>query len=143
MDTVDFTGNNSNNTFKKIQDLSESLNELDIEAMFLDENQTKGITRTYIEMVLEELSIATQNQALFNKFLQMDTKLEKALREYQADIKALLMGVTNAPQIAPTNQPSMPNIPNPIVTQPQPTPQPAQMQVPKLKTPTSTRLGVE
>jgi len=101
---------------KKAQNTYASIEDSEIDAVFnSNTSKTKTITRDYIEMIIEEFSQMTQNQALFNKFLQIDTKLEKALREYQAEIKGLLNGITGANmQPAPLNQPvAMPASPQP------------------------------
>lgn len=121
---------------KKAQNVYKSLETSSIDAIFTSEKESKKeITRAYVEMIIEDFAIMTQNQALFNKFLQIDTKLEKALREYQAELKGLLNGIIG------TTMTAQPEVQQPvqIPTQPQPNTQVAEQ--PVVKTPQS--IGIE
>lgn len=117
---------------KKAQQIYKKLESHSIDAIFASEKGSKGeMTRAYVEMVIEDFAIMTQNQALFNKFLQIDTKLEKSLREYQAELKGLLNGIVStsmAPQPAMQQPIQMPVQPQPntqVVDQPLAPAQPA------------------
>lgn len=101
-----------------------------IEAAFMDKNGAKQVvTRDYLEAMVEEYAQSTQNSSFFNKFLQIDTKLEKALREYAADIKMLLAGATSVvaaqtqvqqpiqPQQQPMENPLQQGMMNPVPEQ--------------------------
>lgn len=79
----------------KISSLLASINEgTDVDAYFYDVKSNKiTLTREYIEMILQEYGQATQNMGPLQKFIQMDSKLDKALREYRVDIQSLLSSV--------------------------------------------------
>jgi len=69
-------------------------NGADVDAYFYDPKTDKIIlTRDYIEMILQEYSQATQNMGPLQKFVNIDSKLDKALREYRVDVQALLNSV--------------------------------------------------
>ena len=105
----------NNDPFQKIQAVLKKLDTSDVDAQFTSEDSMeKGIDRNYIELVIDDFAQATQNTTIFNKWLQIDTKLEKSLREFKADLKLLLSGLTmmnNAQQSAgvqmPLQQPAM------------------------------------
>ncbi|MBN2287362.1 MAG: hypothetical protein JXI43_13005 [Tissierellales bacterium] len=100
LDTLSFTG--EKDPIKKARSVYSILENSSIDAVFKREKKTqKDLTRTYVELIIEEFSTMTQNQALFNKFLQIDTKLEKSLREYQAEIKGLLYGIIGTSMMQP------------------------------------------
>jgi hypothetical protein len=118
LDTLSFVG--EKDPMKKAQNVFKALGESSIDAIFIREKKSqKDITRAYIEMVIEDFAIMTQNQALFNKFLQIDTKVEKALREYQAELKGLLNSILGTQMVAPQQQPMMQQ-PVTMPQQPQP-----------------------
>ena len=74
-----------------LQRIYRNLGSTKIEAAFMNADGSKvSITRDYLEAIIEDYAQQTQNGSFFNKFLQIDTKLEKALREYAADMKMLL-----------------------------------------------------
>jgi hypothetical protein len=104
---------------KKAQNVYKLLDDLKIDANFIkdDGSTRKDLTRAYIEMVIEDFAIMTQNQALFNKFLQIDTKLEKALREYQAELKGLFNSILGTSMMAPPT--TVMQQPVPMQTEPQ------------------------
>lgn len=126
------------NPLDTISKLLNDIDAYDIDAMFMDEDKKKGITRAYIEMCIEDMSLWTQNQTLFNKFLQTDTKLEKALREYQAEIKNLLSSIVNTQYVQ--SAPSVPQqvVPTPVINPQELQPVPAEVQhAKKVSYPTS------
>jgi hypothetical protein len=113
-----FTG--EKDPLKKAQNVYKTLEESSIDAIFVSEKNTKKeVTRAYIEMVIEDFAMMTQNQALFNKFLQIDTKVEKSLREYQAELKGLINGIIGTSMVQP-QQPLQMQQPTSMPTQPQP-----------------------
>lgn len=79
----------------KISNLLSSINTgVDVDAYFYDTKADKiTLTRDYIEMVLQEYGQATQNMSPLQKFVQIDAKLDKALREYRVDVQSLLGNV--------------------------------------------------
>lgn len=105
---------------KKAQNVYKLLDDLKIDANFIkdDGSSRKDLTRAYIEMVIEDFAIMTQNQALFNKFLQIDTKLEKSLREYQAELKGLFNSILGTSMMAPPTTATMQQ-PVPMQVEPQ------------------------
>ena len=78
----------------------------DLDAIFIDKTGRPVVSRDFLEMVVEEFSQITQNPSFYNKFLTIDARLDKELRAYKADIKALL---TSA--ISFINQAQLANIP--------------------------------
>jgi len=121
---------------KKAQNVYKALETSSIDAIFTSEKDSKKeVTRAYVEMIIEDFAIMTQNQALFNKFLQIDTKLEKALREYQAELKGLLNGLIG------TTMAQAPQQPVQIPAQPQPNTQVAEQ--PVLNTTPPKSVGIE
>ena len=83
----------------KLSTILGSLNQgTDVDAYFFDPKTDKIIlTRDYIEMILQEYGQATQNMAYLQKFVQIDSKLDKALREYRVDVQSLLNSIIIAP----------------------------------------------
>lgn len=80
---------------EKISGLLASINKgADVDAYFYDPKTDKIIlTRDYIEMILQEHGQATQNMSSLQKFVQIDSKLDKALREYRVDVQSLLNSI--------------------------------------------------
>lgn len=137
LSNLPFTG--EKDPVKKAQNVYKALETSSIDAIFVGEKDNKKeVTRAYIEMIIEDFAIMTQNQALFNKFLQIDTKVEKALREYQAELKGLLNGLIGTTMTQP-QQTIIPNQPVQIPTQPQPNTQVEEQ--PTINTPKS--VGIE
>jgi hypothetical protein len=96
------TFTNQKSPSAKLQNLSTKLTKTDPYLSFKDDMKRDVLDRAYFEMVIEEFAAATQNQALFNKFLQIDTKLDKALREYKAEIKLLISSALTSVQAQQT-----------------------------------------
>jgi hypothetical protein len=121
----------SNTTFvdksdplSKLNKTLEMINKVQVEASFMDERGKPLLTRDYIEMVLSEYAQSQQNPQMFNKWLQLDTKLDKALREYKSDIQMLLSSMTQMGQAQqmvaePVNMPGPTNAPAPTPQVPQ------------------------
>ena len=132
MGIVNSTFSDTSNPLQKLQKALKMLDVAMPEAAFKDERGKEIITRTYLEMVLSEYSQSQQNPQLFNKWLQIDTKLDKALREYKSDVQMLIAGVTQLGQAQATvSEPT--NMPGPGTEAPAPAPAPA----PKPQLPTS------
>lgn len=83
----------------KISSLLTSINSgADVDAYFFDPKADKiTLTRDYIEMMLQEYGQATQNMSPLQKFVQIDAKLDKALREYRVDVQSLLSNILTSP----------------------------------------------
>lgn len=94
MPVIDKTFSGSKNPLDKLSKTLEMLNTSDVDAQFLDKRGKPSITRDYLEMVISEYAVSSQAPQIFNKFLSEDTKLDKALREYKANIAMLLSSVT-------------------------------------------------
>lgn len=123
LDNLSFVG--EKDPMKKAQNVYKTLDETSMDAVFVSEEKSKkNMTRAYVEMVIEDFAIMTQNQALFNKFLQIDTKMEKALREYQAELKGLLNGIIGTSMVQPQQplqmqQPMQQPVQMPVQPQPE------------------------
>jgi len=101
-----------------------------VDATFKNEKNSKEVTRAYIEMLIEEIALLTQDQAVFNKFLKADSKVTEALKNYDIEIQGLLSTFVMAGQIQPQQmqQPlAIPQEPaqeiNPVTSMPSKTPQ--------------------
>ena len=110
MGIVNTTFNDNGNPLSKLQKALKMLDSSSTDASFKDERGKEVLTRTYLEMVISEYAQAQQNPQLFNKWLQIDTKFDKALREYKSDVQMLISGVTQLGQAQqtvaePTNMP--------------------------------------
>ncbi len=125
---------------KKAQNVYETLDKSSIDAVFVSEKESKkNLTRAYVEMVIEDFAMMTQNQALFNKFLQIDTKVEKALREYQAELKGLFNGIIGTSMVQPQQALPMQQ-PTSMPMQPQPD---TQVLPPPVATEAPKSVGIE
>jgi len=108
--------------FQKLQKVLQILEEAEIEAQFIDKNEKPVITRAYLEMIIGEYTQASQNPQMFNKWIALDTKLEKSLREFKSDLRLLISGQAQLGQAQATLQAEAPVPPQaPIPTQPLPT----------------------
>ncbi len=94
MPVIDKTFSGSKNPLDKLSKTLEMLNKSDVDAQFLDQRGKPSITRDYLEMVISEYAVSSQAPQIFNKFLSEDTKLDKSLREYKANIAMLLSSIT-------------------------------------------------
>ena len=64
-----------------------------IEAHFTSERNEPTLSRDYIELAFQEFAIQQQNSQVMNKWITLDTKLDKALLEYLSDVKLLIASV--------------------------------------------------
>ena len=103
--------------FTQLQKVLKELDGVVLDAEFVDQQGKLKIDRNYIEMVISQYARSTQNPTVFNKWLQIDTKLDKSLKEYKSDLQIMLAGLSSmdtAKSIAdaPIDQiSSMPNNP--------------------------------
>ena len=97
----------------KLQKLMKVLSRGSIEAYFTDEKGEKTLSREYIEMAFQDYAIGQQNPQVMNKWISLDTKLDKNLLEYVSDVKMLIASVvqTGMGQQSST-EPSMTAAPN-------------------------------
>jgi len=115
MGIINSTFQDNGSPIQKLQKTLTVLNTVSAEASFKDDKTNKEvITRVYLEMILSEFSQMQQNPQVFNKWLQIDTKLDKALREYKSDVQMLIAGITQMGQaqqmvMEPTNMPGPDN----------------------------------
>lgn len=94
----------------KLQKLMKVLDKGSIEAHFTNERGDPTLSREYVEMIFQDYAIAQQNPQVMNKWIALDTKLDKALLEYTSDVKMLIASVTQTgiaqQATAPVNMPS-------------------------------------
>lgn len=115
---IDFTQEKGNPS-EKISKLGSKLGELTIETFFVDQAEKPIVTRDYIEMILSQYAQHTQDATLYNKWLQIDTKFDKSMREYKSDILILLTGLQSMNQAQQTmeqpieNNPAGPSVQTP------------------------------
>lgn len=97
--TVDFNGDRSSGA--KLDSAIQSIETEKIEVTF----GGGRVDRAYLEMLINDASEQQQNPALANKWIQIDTALEKELRKFKVAVKALLQTIKNSP---PVEQPQAP-----------------------------------
>jgi hypothetical protein len=122
MGIVNSTFNDKSDPLTKLQKALAALSKAEPEASFRDKNKRDLIDRASLEMFISDYAQSQQNPQLFNKWLQIDTKFEKALREYKSDVQMLISGVTQLGQAQqmvaePTNMPSPAPEPSPQASQ--------------------------
>ena len=108
----------------KLIDLTTKLKALSLEAFFVNDANKVIVTHKYIETVVNDYAQQTQNSAMFNKWLQIDTKFEKALKEYKSELLMMFTGLQSLGQAQNVME-------QPIVNTPQQSPQPGQLPVDK------------
>jgi hypothetical protein len=111
MGIVNTNFQDNSNPLQKLEKTLKVMGPLELEASFRNEQKGDIITRAFLEMVISDYAQSQQNPQLFNKWLQIDTKLDKALREYKSDVQMLISGVTQLGQAQqmvaePTDMPS-------------------------------------
>jgi hypothetical protein len=117
---------NSKDPFSKLQKALKEIENAEIEAQFVDENERPIVTRAYLEMIIGEYTQSAQNPQMFNKWLALDTKLDKALREFKSDVRLLISGQAQLGQAQASLQAEAPPPPPaPIPTPPAGTTPPA------------------
>ena len=96
---------NVDNPVSKLQKLMKVLGKGSIEAFFTDDRGEKTLSREYIEMAFQDYAISQQNPQVMNKWISLDTKLDKNLLEYLSDVKMLIASVaqTGAAQQSATD----------------------------------------
>lgn len=85
---TNFTSNN--NPTDRLNKLLQAISSTQIEAHFVNAQNKSVVTRDYIEMVLTEYSQESNDVPSFNKWLQIDSTLDKALRKYKVEIQSML-----------------------------------------------------
>ncbi len=78
----------------KLQKLMKVLGHGSIEARFTDDKGEPTLSREYVEMLFQDYAIAQQNPQVMNKWIALDTKLDKSLLEYLSDVKMLIASIT-------------------------------------------------
>lgn len=78
----------------KLQKLMKALDRGSIEAYFTNSKGEKTLSREYVEMSFQDYAISQQNSQVMNKWISLDTKLDKALLEYVSDVKMLIASIT-------------------------------------------------
>jgi hypothetical protein len=64
-----------------------------IEAHFTNEKNEPTLSREYVEMAFQDFAIQQQNSQVMNKWIALDTKLDKAMLEYVSEVKLLIASV--------------------------------------------------
>ena len=121
MGIVNSTFNDTSNPLEKLQKALKLMDTTTPEASFKDQRGKEVITRTYLEMVLSEYAQTQQNPQIFNKWLQIDTKFDKSLREYKSDVQMLIAGITQLGQAQQVVSEPV-NMPGPSAPAPAPSP---------------------
>jgi hypothetical protein len=98
----------------KLEKIMNILSKGSIEAHFTDEKNAPTLSREYLEMAFQDYAISQQNPQIMNKWIALDTKLDKNLLEYVSEVKLLIasviqtgMGQQSAAE--PLNMPSPPS----------------------------------
>jgi hypothetical protein len=84
-----------------------------IEAHFTNEKNEPTLSREYVEMAFQDFAIQQQNSQVMNKWIALDTKLDKAMLEYVSEVKLLIASViqTGTAQTTMTGSSSLPSAP--------------------------------
>ena len=83
------------NPAEQLNKLLSALSSNQIEAHFVNEQNKTVVNRDYIEMVLTEYSQANNDVPSFNKWLQIDSTLDKALRKYKVELQSMLQALSS------------------------------------------------
>ena len=75
---------------EKLQKIMKILERGSIEAHFTNEKNNPTLSREYLEMAFQDYAIQQQNPQVMNKWIALDTKLDKSLLEYVSDVKMLI-----------------------------------------------------
>jgi len=121
------TFSNDTDPVSKLDKVLSLLDSTTVEVKFFDKNGRPVVDRAMLEMVLEDYAQATQDATVFNKWLQLDTKFDKSLREYKSDIKLLIASISSrnqaqsalqnaAPDLAPAGTPPESDMGRPLPT---------------------------
>ena len=113
MAIIDTPSTNGNPT-EALKKMLEVMEKSEIEAMFVDENKKAVLTRAFIELTLQDYSLQAQNPQIFNKWLAVDEKVNKAIRQFKSDLLQLLTGQAQMNAAQQTLQAEVPpEAPNP------------------------------
>ncbi|MFA5385381.1 MAG: hypothetical protein WC364_12120 [Eubacteriales bacterium] len=96
---VNFT--NDRTSTEKLKSALDEISNSDLEISFGDGSK---IDRAYLEMIIDEFGKESQNVALANKWIQIDTALEKELRRFKVAVISLLSSVVQTAE-ASTQEP--------------------------------------
>ena len=77
----------------QLQKLMRKLEHGSIEARFTDEKNEDVLSREFVEMAFQDFAIQQQNPQVMNKWIALDTKLDKSLLEYLSDVKLLIASI--------------------------------------------------
>ncbi len=94
MPISDASFNDTKIPLSKFQKMMKVLERGSIEAHFTDERGEPTLTREYVDRVFQDYAISQQNPQIMNKWIALDTKLDKSLLEYTSDVKMLIASVT-------------------------------------------------
>lgn len=113
-------GGSGGDPLQQLNKILETVSQARIEAQFVDAAEKPILTRTYIEIVIGEFSEKAQNPQMSNKWIALDMKLEKALKEFKSELRILLAGQAQMGAAQATLQSEAPE------EAPAPAPQPQQ-----------------
>lgn len=103
----------------KLQKILSALESGDVEVHIVDRNGTGRISPADLERAFQEYAQNSQDKAIYSKWLQIDTKANKATREYQTDLRSLIASITLQAQAQETLQSQIPEpMSNPDVPKP-------------------------
>jgi hypothetical protein len=88
------------NPLAQIQEILKLVETSEIDAVLVDHSNLDkvNVTITKVEQIITSYSQSTQNPELSNKWIGLETKLTKALKEFQSNLRLLLAGVTQMGQ---------------------------------------------
>lgn len=76
-----------------LEKVNRSLERGSIEAHFTNEKNEPTLSREYVEMAFQDFAVQQQNPQVMNKWIALDTKLDKALLEYVSNVKMLIASI--------------------------------------------------
>jgi hypothetical protein len=92
MPVINTTKNTSGDPLQKLQKVLEMISKSNLVAQYVDEREKPVLTLNAIEVILNEFAEKSQNPQMTNKWIALDTKLLKALKEFQSELRILLAG---------------------------------------------------
>jgi len=116
MPVIDTQFNDKTDPFEKLQKVLKVIGTSDIDGCFVDKDGHRVITRDYLEMIIGQFAQQAQNPQMFNKWIALDTKLDKALREFKSDLRILISGqsqINQAQTELGSQAPTPPEAPTP------------------------------
>lgn len=115
MPVVNTTFTNNGGGASKLESVLKDIENAEVDVTF----GTTKLDRAYIEMVIEQYSKESQDSSVANKWIQIDTALEKELRRFKVAMSNLLSAVVQTSQAQQAaGQPAQPEVAQPGMTGP-------------------------